>query len=80
MAVLGAWAVIVCGGIIGYSSYVYLLSQSRVALATSYAYVNPVIALILGVFVAHETVTRLELLGLLIVIGAVVLIWRANQK
>ena len=78
--VLGAWAVIVCGGIIGYSSYVYLLSQSRVALATSYAYVNPVIALILGVFVAHETVTRLELLGLLIVIGAVVLIWRASQK
>ena len=49
-------------------------------LATSYAYVNPVIALILGVSVAHETVTRLELLGLLIVIGAVVLIWQANQK
>lgn len=78
--VFGAWGMIVLGAIVGYGSYTYLLSQSRVSLATSYAYVNPIVALILGVFLAHETVTALELIGLLIVIGAVVLIWRAGQS
>ena len=79
-AVVGDWVIIVFGAIAGYGSYIYLLSQSRLALASSYAYVNPVVALILGVFVAHETVTPLTLMGLLVIIIAVVLIWRANQK
>lgn len=78
--VIGAWVVIVFGAIAGYGSYIYLLSQSRLALASSYAYVNPVVALMLGVCVAHETVTPLELFGLLVIISAVLVIWRAGAN
>jgi drug/metabolite transporter (DMT)-like permease len=68
------------GSIIAFSSYVYLLKHVRPAAATSYAYVNPVVAVLLGIVFANEQIGAEEWLAMLVIISAVVLIglpqWR----
>lgn len=74
---------IVFGSIIAFSSYLYLLKNVRPAAATSYAYVNPVVAVLLGIGFAGETIGIEEGLAMLVIVGAVVLIglpqWRERK-
>ncbi len=65
---------VVFGSLVGFSSYVYLLTRVRPALATSYAYVNPVIAVFLGVMFAGERITLVGLTAMLIILAGVVLV------
>jgi drug/metabolite transporter (DMT)-like permease len=51
---------VVFGSWVGFSAYLYLLRRVRPAVATSYAYVNPVIAMALGVAFAGERITPTE--------------------
>lgn len=53
-AVLAVLYLIVFGSIVAFSAYGYLLRTVRPALATSYAYVNPVVALAIGAVIGHE--------------------------
>ena len=62
---------IVFGSLIGFSAYTYLLRKARPALATSYAYVNPVIAVGLGVMFAGERITAIGITAMLIIITAI---------
>ncbi|MDH4561406.1 drug/metabolite exporter YedA [Pseudomonas sp. BN411] len=75
---------IVFGSIIAFSSYLYLLKNVRPAAATSYAYVNPAVAVLLGIAFAGETIGIEEGLAMLVIIGAVVLIglpqWRERKE
>jgi drug/metabolite transporter (DMT)-like permease len=71
----GAWLYLVTfGSLVAFSAYMYLLARTRPALATSYAYVNPVIALLLGVVLAGETITWVGLVGIGVILVGVVLI------
>ncbi|HET8941263.1 MAG TPA: drug/metabolite exporter YedA [Rudaea sp.] len=65
---------IVAGSILGFSAYIYLLHHVRPALATSYAYVNPPIAVLLGVALGGETVHALDLVGMAVILAGVVAI------
>jgi len=71
---------VVFGSIIAFSAYMYLLKHVRPAAATSYAYVNPAVAVLLGILFAGETIGAEECLAMAVIIGAVVLIgipqWR----
>ncbi|MBX8516950.1 drug/metabolite exporter YedA [Pseudomonas cichorii] len=75
---------VVFGSVIGFSAYIYLLKNVRPAAATSYAYVNPAVAVMLGVLFAGETIASEECLAMLVIIGAVVLIglpqWRKPKQ
>lgn len=62
------------GAILGFSSYVYLLATVRPALAISYAYVNPLVAVALGVVLGGEAVDRQELWAMGVIILGVVLV------
>lgn len=71
------WAMlflIVGGSLVAYSAYGYLLSHVRASLATSYAYVNPVVAVALGVWLAGEQVTLAGAIAMMIILGGVVLV------
>ncbi len=78
------WAMaylVVFGSILGFSSYVYLLANVRPALATSYAYVNPVVAVAIGVWLGGEKVEVLELVGKIIILAGVVLVcWPSARQ
>ena len=68
------------GSILAFSAYMYLLKHVRPAAATSYAYVNPAVAVLLGIVFAGEQIGGEECLAMAVIIGAVVLIgipqWR----
>ncbi|MDH0302402.1 MULTISPECIES: drug/metabolite exporter YedA [unclassified Pseudomonas] len=68
------------GSILAFSSYMYLLKHVRPAAATSYAYVNPAVAVLLGIVFAGEQIGAEECVAMAVIIGAVVLIglpqWR----
>lgn len=77
----GALAYLVCfGSILAFSAYMYLLKHVRPAAATSYAYVNPAVAVLLGILFAGEHIGVEECVAMAVIIGAVVLIgvpqWR----
>ena len=72
---LAAMAYLIIGGsLVAFSAYGYLLSHVRPALATSYAYVNPLIAVGLGVALAGEQITMLGLLAMLTILSGVGLV------
>jgi len=83
-APLRAWIAVgylaVFGSIVGFTAYTYLLHHTRPAVATSYAYVNPVIALALGVVFAHEHIDLASAVGASIVLAAVLLITRSKTR
>jgi drug/metabolite transporter (DMT)-like permease len=69
--------VAVAGSLISYSAYLVLLERTTPALATSYTYVNPVVALLLGVTLGQEVVSHFEWVSVLVVLcGVVLLMWR----
>lgn len=62
------------GSIAAYSAYVWLLKVQPSTKVSTYAYVNPVIAVLLGVFFAKETISVIQVIGLIVILGSVVLI------
>ena len=76
---LAAFAyLIVFGSIVGFSAYIWLLHHVRPALAGSYAYVNPAIAVALGAWLAHERFGAHELVAMGVILLGVVAITLAK--
>jgi len=69
----------VFGSIVAFSAYLYVLKHARPALATSYAYVNPPVAVLFGVLLAGEHVGPYDLTGMAIILFGVAVITLAKQ-
>ena len=65
---------------VAYSAYVWLIGNAPMSLVSTYAYVNPVIAVILGFFILSEPITTDVILGLTIVVGGVVLVVSGERR
>jgi drug/metabolite transporter (DMT)-like permease len=78
-----SWAALVylifVGAIVAYTAYSWLLKNAQPAMVSTYAYVNPAIAVLLGWAIAGETLTGQMLVGAAIIVGSVALI-TANKK
>lgn len=64
----------VFGSLIAYSAYTWLLRETRPAVATSYSYVNPAIAVLMGSVLAGETLTVEVIVALLLIVSATALV------
>ncbi len=62
------------GAVIGFTAYLWLLRHTSLARASTYAYVNPVVALILGALVANEPVTARVVAAAVVIVGGVILL------
>lgn len=62
------------GSLIGYLSFVWLMSVRPPALVGTYAYVNPVVAVFLGWLIVHEPITWHQVLALLIILAGVIIV------
>ncbi len=75
---LGAWCsifyLIIFGSILAYSCFVWLMEVRSPAQVSTYAYVNPVVAVLLGVFLDAEHVNSLQISGLFVILLSVLLI------
>ena len=67
---------VLCGSIVGYSAYVYALKYLPISTVSLYAYVNPVIAVILGTLLLSEAFSlRIVLASALVFAGIAVVRW-----
>ncbi len=71
---------VVCGSWIGYTAYIWLLEHVPTSKVSTYAYVNPVVAVFLGWLILHERVDRFILAGSAIVVLSVILVTSAKVK
>jgi drug/metabolite transporter (DMT)-like permease len=62
------------GSLIGFTAYVYLLAHTTAAKASTYAYVNPVVAVLLGWAVGHEAVTSRTVIAAAVILAGVAII------
>jgi drug/metabolite transporter (DMT)-like permease len=69
---------IVFGSGIGFVAYTWLLRNAPTHLVATYAYVNPVVAILLGSFIGHEPLETIEIISAFIIVGGVLLITTAK--
>jgi drug/metabolite transporter (DMT)-like permease len=70
----------VAASLIGYTCYTWLLGHAPLSLTSTYAYVNPVVAVVLGSLLLREALTRDVLLGLTVVVGGVALVVSGERR
>jgi drug/metabolite transporter (DMT)-like permease len=68
------------GSLLGYSAFVWLLQVRPATQVSTHAYVNPVVAVLLGVIFAGEQLSFLQLVGLMVILGSVLLINLAKYR
>ncbi|WP_206340353.1 EamA family transporter [Blastococcus litoris] len=71
---------VLVGSVLGYSAYVWLLARAPLSLATTYAYVNPAVAVALGAIFLAEPLTPNVLVGGVVIIGAVAWVITAESR
>ena len=71
---------VVAGSIFGFTAYIWLLHHVRPALATSYAYVNPPIAVLFGAVIAGEVFTSNDLGAMAVILAGVAIITVARAR
>ena len=69
---------IIFGSIIGYSSYMYAIAHLPLSLVSTYAYINPILALILGWYILNEELTINILFAAILIIIGVMLVQKGN--
>jgi drug/metabolite transporter (DMT)-like permease len=80
-AAIGSLAWLITGGsLLGYTSFIYLLEHVPVAKVMSYTYVNPVVAVLLGILLLHERPVAAEFAGMACIVAAVFLLTTAQVK
>ena len=77
-SLLGFAYLVVFGSLVGFASYVWLLRVAPTMLVSTYAYVNPLIAILLGSLLAGESLTPRIVLAVMFILGSVVLITLTN--
>lgn len=79
-ATLAAGYLVVFGSLVAFSAYLYVLKHARPAFATSYAYVNPPVAVLFGVLLLGEKVGPYDLAGMAVILFGVGIITAARLR
>jgi drug/metabolite transporter (DMT)-like permease len=77
---IGAFVyLVIIGALVGYTAYIFLLRHCEPAKVATYAYVNPIVAVILGAVFAHETLSPRTAVAAGLIIGSVALVITVQQ-
>jgi drug/metabolite transporter (DMT)-like permease len=79
-SILGLIYLITVGSVIGYTAYAWLLGNAPLGQVATYAYVNPVVAIALGVLVLNEKLTLRVVLGALLILAAVAIVVKRESE
>ena len=79
-SVWGLVYLILAGSVVGYTAYAWLLGNAPLGLVSTYAYVNPVVAIALGVIVLDESITARVIAGAVLVLIAVAIVVRRESQ
>lgn len=67
------------GSLLAFTAYVWLLQRAPVSKVSTYAYVNPLVAIVLGVWMLDETITAATLAGAALIVSSVALAIKGEQ-
>ena len=73
-------SLVLIGSIVGFSAFVWLLHHAPISQVATYAYVNPVVALVLGRLFFTEPVTAASLAGMVVIVGSVAFVVRTEAE
>jgi drug/metabolite transporter (DMT)-like permease len=77
---MGAFAyLVIIGALVGYTAYIFLLRHCAPAKVATYAYVNPIVAVLLGALFAGETLSSRSIIAAGLIIGSVALVITVQQ-
>jgi drug/metabolite transporter (DMT)-like permease len=79
-SILALLYLIVFGSFVGYSSYIYILQKWTAARAGTYAYVNPIVAIILGALLLREPISLSVIISMIIVIIGIILVQSSKAQ
>jgi drug/metabolite transporter (DMT)-like permease len=79
-AVLSITWLVTFGSLVGYTAFIYLLDNVPVTKVSTYAYVNPIVAVILGVLLLHERMAPIEYAGMASILIAVYLVTSSKLR
>ena len=79
-SILAVLYLITFGSLVGYMSFVWLMSVRPPSLVGTYAYVNPVVAVFLGWLFANEQITWHQVLALVIILTGVIIVNLSKEK
>ncbi len=79
-SVLGLAWLIVLGSLISYPAFIYTMRHADAALATTYAYVNPLVTIGLGMLLFHEQFSVAEAFAAIVILGGVALMMRPMRS
>jgi drug/metabolite transporter (DMT)-like permease len=79
-SILAVLYLVIFGSLVGYSVYIWLLRVATPSAVSTYAYVNPVVAVFLGWLILSEPLTPRTLLAAAVIVGAVALITRGSGR
>ena len=71
---------IIFGSLVGYTAYIWLLKNTSPAIVSTYAFINPAVAILVGWVLAGETLIMQEAVAVFIILGAVMAIIKENSK
>jgi drug/metabolite transporter (DMT)-like permease len=71
---------VVFGGIVGYSSFIYAMKHLPVALVSIYTYVNPVVAVLVGALLYNEKFGSLDIAAMIIVMAGVAVVKLFSER
>ncbi len=74
------WGFLVLASATAYGAFIWLINNAPMSLVSTYAYVNPVIAVFLGLIILNEAITVDVVVGLSIVVGGVVLVVSGERR
>jgi drug/metabolite transporter (DMT)-like permease len=74
------WYLVTFGSLVGFTAYIWLIEHVPVPKVATYAYVNPVVAVILGAVILHERMQPTEYIGMVAVLAAVALVTSSQLR
>jgi drug/metabolite transporter (DMT)-like permease len=78
---VGSFAyLVIIGAVVGYSAYAWLLRHCDPSKVATYAYVNPIVAVVLGALFAGETLTGRAMIAAGLIVGSVALVITVQQS
>lgn len=78
--VSGMTYLVLCGSVVAFSAYHWLMHRESPTLVATFAYVNPIVAMILGIGLAHEHWSGAQLIAAAAILASVIQVWRAQAN
>lgn len=66
---------VIAASVVAFAAFHWLMAREPASLVATSTYVNPIIAMLLGIAAVHERFSPLQLVGALAVLGSIILIW-----